>query len=279
MGKLKNCMPSIMEIVNNFSGVISFSILDKSTGERIDYNEKKAMATASTMKVFCLACLLQMVDEGKISLDDIVSVDETNYVRGSGVLKELHMGLELTLRDACMLMIIISDNIASNMVIDACGGVDAINRFIRKYGLKKTVINNRLDFSKINVASDLAVSPSEEFLSFLLKVQDEEMLSLEMKREFFNFLAHQQCVDQFPRYMPYNQYAPEVNQPLYMQVYNKTGFMVKVRVDTGYLEKDGKWVVYAIMSDECADLSFLAENEGNVALGKIGKIVYDAMLA
>ena len=275
---LKECFPEIQKVIDQFSGEIAFSILDETGGEQIHYREDAVMPTASTMKVFCLAYLLHLVDEGKLSLDDLVILDENNQVRGSGILKELHLGLELTLRDACMLMVVVSDNTATNMVEDAVGGVDKVNVFLEEYGFSHCHINNRMDFAKIKTASDLAVATTKDFLEFLLFVRDSDYLSEESKKEYFDFLSHQQCVDQFPRYMPYNQYAAETYQPVEMHVYNKTGFMVEVRTDVGYLERNGKKLVYAVFSDHCADKSFLAENEGNVAIGKIGKIIYDAIL-
>ncbi len=277
--KLSDQMPAIQKLVDGFSGRIAFSVLDEYANERIDYNEDVVMPTASTMKVFCLAKILQMVDEGSVTLDEKLELNEQNSVRGSGVLKELQLGLKLTVQDACMLMIIVSDNAATNMVIDRIGGIEEVNRFLAAYGFEKLKVNNRLDFAKIAEASDLAVATTAEFLRFLKLVKDSDMLSEQMKAKYFEILSHQQCVDQFPRYMPYNQYALDVGQPLEMQVYNKTGFMVGVRADVGYFEKDGRTAVYAIMADNCEDLGFEAENEGTVCLGKIGKLVYEAVMS
>ena len=277
---LKSRMDEIRQLIDGFSGELAYSILDEQSGEIYNYRCDAVMPTASTMKVFCLARLLRMVQDGELSLDDPVIMSESNQVRGSGVLKELHLGLELTLRDACMLMVIVSDNTATNMVIDAVGGVAEVNRFLEEFGFEHCEIRNRLEFEKIKTAEDLAVATTGEFLQFLLFVRDSDYLNDAMKREYFNFLAHQQCVDQFPRYMPYNQYAAETYQPCEMQVYNKTGFMVEVRTDVGYIETAaGKKVTYAVFSDHCADKSFLAENEGNVVLGKIGRIVYEEILS
>lgn len=276
---LKDIVKPIQNLIDGFSGITSYSIFNVGTGEQIEHAPETIMPTASTMKVFCLVKLLKMVDEGLINLDDVVTLNSENYVRGSGILKELHLGLTITVRDACMLMVIVSDNSATNMVIDLVGGVQAVNQFIKSCGLENSQINNRVDFTKVIVPSDLAVATTGEFLKFLKLVKDSALLSEEMKKQYFDILSRQQNLDQFPRYMPYNPYAAELSLPCDVRIFNKTGYVDTVRADVGYVERSGKGIIYAVMSDQCKDHGFLPDNEANILHGRIGKLVYDEILA
>ncbi len=279
MSKLQNALAAANKIADCFSGRIAFQIVDERTGESIARSPDAVMATASTIKVYCLGALLEQAGQGKLSLDDFVELSEKNQVRGSGILKEMTLGTRITVRDACMLMVVLSDNTATNMVIDLCGGVDAVNAHMRAHGLTASRLGGRVDFDVIREAEDLGVSTPAEFIAYLQKVRSGKVLTEAMTKEYMNFLSRQQYVDQFPRYMPYNPYAGDLHETQDMQVYNKTGFMTGVRVDVGYVDCRGESITYAVFSDRCADLSFAAENEGTVAIGKIGKAVYDAVWA
>lgn len=277
MSKLSKALAPAVKIADSFSGRIAFKVVDEQTGDCIVHNENDVMATASTIKVYCLGALLEQAGQGKISLDDTVELNAANQVRGSGILKEMTLGTRITVRDACMLMVVLSDNTATNMVIDLCGGVDAVNAHMRAHGLTASRLGGRVDFDVIREAEDLGVSTPAEFIEYLQKVRAGKVLTGPMQAEYMNFLSRQQYVDQFPRYMPYNPYAGDLHETQDIQVYNKTGFMTGVRVDVGYITCRGENITYAVFSDRCADLTFAPENEAMIAIGKIGKAVYDAL--
>ena len=76
----------------------------------------------------------------------------------SGILRELSPGLDLTLRDYATLMIVVSDNIATNVLIDLLG-IDRINQTMAEFGFSQTKLRGRLDFPKIGRdARNLAVT-------------------------------------------------------------------------------------------------------------------------
>ncbi|MGN6359039.1 MAG: serine hydrolase [Thermomicrobiales bacterium] len=98
--------------------------------------------SASTIKIAVLIAVFRAIDEGRLRLDETRVLQESDKVGGSGVLRELHAGLPLTLHDLAHLMIAISDNTASNMLIDAAG-LDAVNAAARDLGATSTVLGRR----------------------------------------------------------------------------------------------------------------------------------------
>ena len=87
-------------------------------GNVIAIGADEPFETASTIKTYILACLFDQVEKGKASLEDMVEFKEEHTVDGSGVLCALEPGAVLRVKDAATLMIIVSDNVAANMMID-----------------------------------------------------------------------------------------------------------------------------------------------------------------
>lgn len=114
---------------------------DLKTGESYGYNENDAYPSASVFKVFVLAQLMKMVAEGKCALEDRVPMRESDKSIGSGLIRFLDAGLDLTLKDYATLMIIISDNTAADFLWRYVGRENIINDVIKPLGLTKTKVD------------------------------------------------------------------------------------------------------------------------------------------
>lgn len=99
--------------------------------------------SASTIKIYILGCLFAKAEAGTASLDAELTYAEKHYVDGSGMIRSLGLGAKLRAKDAATLMIICSDNIATNMLIDYLGLAD-INAFIRGIGCQNTTLHRML---------------------------------------------------------------------------------------------------------------------------------------
>lgn len=94
---------------------------DDLQGNVIAVGADEKFETASTIKTFILACLFDEIEKGNASLEDMLTYEESHTVDGSGVLCALEPGIALRVKDVATLMIIVSDNIATNMMIDYLG--------------------------------------------------------------------------------------------------------------------------------------------------------------
>jgi beta-lactamase class A len=110
------------------------------TGESASINETRLFQMASTFKVPILAALFRDVEAGKLTLDKRVRIDEEHYVPGSGVLQELDFGIEVTIRDLATLMIILSDNVATDLVLELVG-TDNVADYMKQLGFEHTFIH------------------------------------------------------------------------------------------------------------------------------------------
>src|SRR5262245_46675346 len=111
-------------------GTLCLAARDLQTGETWARNADRNCRTASVIKLPILVHVALAVREGSLSWDETLTLTDGEKVGGSGVLTQLTAGLPLRLRDVCALMIIVSDNTGTNMVIERVG-VAAINARMR----------------------------------------------------------------------------------------------------------------------------------------------------
>src|SRR5690606_32701401 len=101
--------------VDDFGGVAGVAVLDLKSGARVGINEDITFPAASTIKIDLIAALFDLHERGEVNVDERVRV--TSNVPGSGVLAYLDDVVELTWRDLANLMILVSDNSATNMIM------------------------------------------------------------------------------------------------------------------------------------------------------------------
>ncbi|MBD2361510.1 serine hydrolase [Anabaena minutissima FACHB-250] len=128
--------------------------LDIETGEYLDINGEKIFPAASTIKFPILVALFQEVDAGRVKLNETVVMRRDLMTGGSGNMQYRKAGTKFSLLDTVTRMMTISDNTATNMVIDRLGGKNKLNQKFRSWGLQNTVIRNLLgDFKGTNTTS------------------------------------------------------------------------------------------------------------------------------
>lgn len=128
--------------------------LDLETGNYIDFNGEKAFSAASTIKFPILIALFQEIDAGRIKLNESLVMRGDLMTGGSGEMQYRPTGTRFSLLETATKMITISDNTATNMIIDRLGGKAKLNPRFRSWGLQNTVIRNLLgDFKGTNTTS------------------------------------------------------------------------------------------------------------------------------
>jgi beta-lactamase class A len=120
-------------------GTLGASVRHLGTGESANLNGDRLFPTASVFKLPVIVEFYRQVERGMLSLDDKVMLREADKVPGSGILKELSEGLEVSLRDLLSLMMIMSDNTATDLVA-ARVGFSNVNRTLRELGLARTSV-------------------------------------------------------------------------------------------------------------------------------------------
>ncbi|MBS7021047.1 MAG: serine hydrolase [Firmicutes bacterium] len=145
MNELKQ---EILEKINHPSLHMGIYIENLKTKEQLCYQEDDVFETASTIKVFILAYLYHEFSCNHLKREDTVKYELEHVTTGTSILSLLEPGFSISLKNCAILMITYSDNIATNLLIDALGGVDKINQFIRELGFSKTKLLNKICVEK-----------------------------------------------------------------------------------------------------------------------------------
>ena len=238
-------------------------------------NEDSLMATASTMKLFVLGALLEKSDRDGLDLDAFITLKKEDITPGSGVLEHLTTGMTLTARDLATLMVIVSDNTATNMCIDLCGGLPTVNAHIARLGIRNASVNRKIyDKSPNPLKKRLADVSAKAFSDYLIAIRCTNALSETGRNLFFNILKKNQHKDMFGRFLPLEDYNEhDGNAPSLM---NKNGWSDGTRTDAGILRlTDGREYSYSVLINKCRDMSYAVTNKGAELIGRIGQIFYE----
>ena len=172
-----------------------------------------------------------------------------------------------------MLMIIVSDNAATNMLMDKVGGKVRINATMAEFGYDSIVIYNKIDFEAMGDDNrSLAVASPWDLMLIMDKIVRLEMISKQASENMLTILGRTHFMGQAPRYLGYNPYADNPS----MWIGNKTGSLNGMRADTGLFRlANGTDIAWGMMNEDCQELGFGSEHEGDIVNGILGWIILD----
>lgn len=253
-------------------GVAAFR-LDGDDGA-VSYRADRSFQAASTIKVYILLALLEAVDEGRIELDQELVLRPDDQVTGSGILKSMTPGRGFTLRDVALLMIIVSDNTATNMLIERLG-LETINASIAAHGWKATRLAGLLQRSggpAGNKTSSSATSP-HDLADHFRRLWRGELLSHAATAVARDIYLKQEYTATLGRYLPYD--ADDLEEGVSsLSIASKSGSVRGVRNDAGVIHNDHGAYALAVMTADCPDLRFHADNLGNLAISEVSKVLF-----
>ena len=209
------------------------------------------MRAASLIKLPILIETLAQVAQGRLALTSRHALKEADQVGGSGVLHTLDADLNLTLRDLLTLMIIVSDNTATNMLIDLAGG-DRINHFCQNAGLTQTHLVGKLQLpeEKRNDAQrrgETNTTCAADMLGLLTSLQRGDLLPPELTELALEILEKQQFTEALARFLPID----EALHPDAVTVASKSGCLRGVWHDAGLVYSASKKPLYALVVMTC----------------------------
>src|SRR6202521_2810438 len=178
----------LVRIGSTYSGKWTYALTDLGSGAHIGRDEDGVMPTASLIKVPILVSLYRAVEDGRVKLADRIQYTQDHRCLGSGVLSRMTPVAEMTVRDAAVLMIIISDNSATNMMIDLVG-LAQVNQTMRDVGLTQTRLFRRLgDRGAGTDARKMSVSAAGEMTRLLELIALHEAVSDEASEDMLRIL-------------------------------------------------------------------------------------------
>lgn len=267
----------LAQFAERHSGDLGVTARNLRTDEVVTFHADDVFPTASVIKLPILVELVRQARTGRLSLDTRVELRESDKRGGSGILKDLALGLRPTIRDLATLMIVLSDNTATNLAIDAVGGVAAVNAAMDELGLDSIRLHNPVD---VELSGDdvrrLGESTPRQMCDLVHGIASRNVFGADVSEAVERVLAGQRYLDQVPRYMQVSPFAVDLGLVPHVTVANKTGFSTGTRVDTGIVRySGGGGFSYAVFNHESTDRTFLPEAEGDVLAGLVGKALLE----
>ena len=255
-----------------FKGKVFLFAQNLDTGQTYSFNGDERVRTASTIKIAVMIEAFSRVADGRAEWTDELVLTKAARYGGSGILPELSDGLRLTLRDCVRLMMTLSDNTATNMVLDYLT-TDAVNARMESLGFKHTRIMRRVGSggeSKAGKESDnkrfgLGATTPHEMVEIMAKLDRGEIVSKDASKEMIDLMKREQARYAIGRTIPGVPMA------------SKYGALDALRSCVAILyTKQGK-IAMAITVDEMPQPFWSVDNPGYLLMSRLSLILIDAL--
>jgi beta-lactamase class A len=269
----------IAGLTKGFKGTVVLYAKDLRTGREVGVAPDTRVRTASTIKLPILCALESLVAAGQVKWDERIILKPEDKVSGSGVLASLADHSELTVRNLAILMIILSDNTATNLILDRIGA-DAVNDYLDTIGLVKTRANRKVrgdgtklaapsGWSKAGLIEDnkrfgLGVSTPREMVRLFELLDEGKVVSPAASRDILEILKMQQDNGGIRRHTPDD-----------VPVANKSGALDALRSDVGIVYTKNGPVALAITIDDMPDIDYSRDNPGERLIWQLTKTILD----
>ena len=259
--------------LKSYDGTMGLYI-DDLKGNIITRFPDEKFETASTIKVYILAALFDAIEQGKASLKDMLTCEERFWIDGSGILGSLEVGTTLSVKNVATLMIIVSDNIATNMLIDYLG-IDNINACIQKLGCKDTVLHNVLDFAKYH---QLGTTTPRDYASMFVRIQNRTLVSPEASEQMWQILSQQHYNSMIVKSLPQFYVDPDNYDEQLFWFASKSGSMNACRNDGGIITTPYGSYVIVMLNKDFSDKQYYPDHPATVFGSQVSRLIFDQYL-
>jgi len=239
----------VQEIAARVDGVVGYAIVDLTTGDRIGHLERETFPTASAIKLAIVYELFKQAEEQRIDLDEKTTLERRQAVGGTGVLVEMGTPT-LSIRDYAVLMVTLSDNTATNVLIDRLG-MDRIAARMQGLGLGGTRLRRHMMDTAAARRGDENVSTPDELVRLLKAMNDGMPKAIELLKK--------------PKENRLRKGLPEG-----VASADKSGELEGVRVDAGIVFAKNRPYALCVMTTFLKD-----EAEGERAIVDISRAAYE----
>jgi len=220
------------------------------TGEEVALNADHPMETMSVIKIPLMVEAFRQIGEGKFALTDRITLSDAAKRAGTGVIRSLDAGAQLTIKDLLTLMIIVSDNTATDLIYDKVGGPEAVTKLMASWGLPSIRTDTNADawFQALRAAGSsekfyvsgehpFGLSSPRDMGKLLEKIKKGEAVSKLASNQMLQIMRGQVYTTRLPRYV--SGFA----------IPHKTGdFLPYVGNDVGILESLQRNIVICVFT-------------------------------
>jgi len=227
---------SILDVDRGLDGVMGVAIIDLTDGHKYLLHANDVYPQASSIKICVLAELYRQAQQGKLKLTDMYTVNAADLVQDSDIMGGLTPGVtQITLRDLATMMVAVSDNSATNVLIDRVG-MDNVNAFLSSQGLRDTRLRRKMMDLKAAGEGRENISTPNEMAKLLQALYQGKILNKEMTDDFFKVLATHK-----------DSWIPR-NLPDDLKIADKPGALEGVRNDSGVIFLDKRPYILCVMT-------------------------------
>ena len=271
---------SLKARIADFQGTVYLYAKNLESGASVGIRESERVRTASTIKLPIMMAVFDAVARGQAKWTDVLTVSEAEKVSGSGIIgSEISDGVQLPLRDVLHLMIVLSDNTATNMILERFTA-EAVNVYMDKIGIRSTrslrkVRGNGSELKSPsgwsaagkhpeNQKYGLGVSTPRDMVTILEKLERGEIVSPEASREMIVILKR--CQDN-----------TGIRRRIEDPVANKTGSLDALRSDVGIVYSKGGRIAMAITVDDLPKIDYKPDNPGSLLIADLARMIVDGL--
>jgi beta-lactamase class A len=243
---------------HGLNGVMGVALLDLTSGEQYLLRGDETFPQASSIKITVLANLYLQDQKGTLHLNDLYTVNAADLVPDSFIMGGLTPGItKITLHDLATMMVAVSDNSATNVLIDRVG-FDNVNFMLESLGMHSTRLRRKMmDLNAAKQGNENIATP-REMMTLLADIYQGKLLDPAHKDAFFKMLAT-------GKNSPIRQAVPDA-----VVAADKPGELEAVRADSGVVFAQNRPFVICVMTSYDQD-----ENAANATIGRIAKAAYE----
>ncbi|MFY7922048.1 MAG: serine hydrolase [Gemmatimonas sp.] len=259
---LKRTLDSIADA---HRGVVGYSITNLETNEHLERRGDEPFSTASLIKVPILVTLFDLAEQRQLTLDDPIVLTEIDKVGGAGQLQFLRTPLTLRLWDVAWLMSTLSDNTATNLVLDRIK-IRRVWQKMEALGLPRTKVHSGSMTRIASVAPDssakygLGVTTANEMAQLFTLMAQGKAVSPRADSTMLDILTHNEDDSKLLRF----NYG--------LRAAHKTGDVDQSRTDCGVLYLPAR-VVACVLTKDNVDKRYWTDSEGNAVIARIGAAI------
>lgn len=263
----------IRDEVAQFKGKVSLFAKNLDTGAVYALGGDDRVPTASTIKLAIMVEAFARIDEGKAKWTDELTLTKEKKVGGAGILPEFTDGLRLTLRDGVTLMMVLSDNTATNLVIDELTA-DAVNARMESLGLKETRLMRKVfgggesteGRKEENKRFGLGRTTPREMVTLVERLERGEILNPRASREMLDLMKREQGTNGIWR----GQWR--------VSKATKSGALDALRSNVGIIYHRRGRIAMAVTCNEMPDVNWTVDNPALLLMSRLSEIVTEALL-
>lgn len=261
---------TLLPLIRSHQGDVGVCVLDLTSGTRFNHRESEVMPTASLIKFPVMVETYRQIAAGTLDESMMLTLQAAGKVPGSGVLtKHFSDGAQVSLRDAIRLMIALSDNTATNLVVDQIG-LPATSKTMSILGYPQTKLNSKVYrggssiFPERSKSYGLGSTTAADIVDLLEKLHHRQLVTPEYCAVMLTHLKNCEAKSQLPRFLPAD-----------IEVAHKSGSVSNARCDAGIIYAPNGPILLCMLTNNNEDRRWTHDNAAELLNARIAKTVYE----